>query len=184
MAQYILNKKKLLPTETAALFMYVFEGETDWKKVFAAAADWTEEEMEENPLKLTQYTSKWKAMQKFKNELQRIKLYRDRFVKQIQDQAFEEGRRSVLRERPEPEDGESYSGGVDYTDPKKQKQKLNDIINNAKDSGEALDALKIIISGQRQDTEAAKNNKVQRFYTPLQCRDCPLYQEKKESLKK
>ena len=52
-----LFNKKLTLSESAAMFWYVFEGEMDWKKVFAAAAGWEKEEMEEDPLTLGQYVS-------------------------------------------------------------------------------------------------------------------------------
>lgn len=184
MATYILNKK-LTDSETAVIFWQIFGGEKDFKRLYMAASGMTEKEAEENPLLLTQYTSRWKASQKYKKEVMRVKLLYDRFVKEIQEQAYNEGRIAAKKEIEGHYDEDAPdvpSGTIDYTDPKKQKEKLNEIINTAKDSGEALDALKVIISGQKQDAEAAKNNKVQRFYTPLQCRDCPLYQKEKAGL--
>lgn len=64
---------------------------------------------------------------------------------------------------------------VDYSNPVNQSRKLNEIINKAGDAGEALDALKVIISTQRADRDAAKDNKVVRAYLPHNCHACPLY---------
>lgn len=69
----------------------------------------------------------------------------------------------------------AVAGPVDYTNPAEQARKLNELINTASDPGEALDALKVIISSQRADKEAAKEGKRVLFYAPLRCRDCPLY---------
>lgn len=178
----VINKE-LSVSEQAAIYWAVFGGETDWKRVYMAAAGWNETEAEENTLTLAQYTSRWKGTAKFKREFQRVSLIKERMIKDIQDVAYEEGRRAAIKQGEAKLDEDAprmVAGQTDYTDPRAQKEKLNEIINTAKDSGEALDALKVIIQGQRQDTEAAKNNKVQRFYTPLQCRDCPLYLEAKE----
>lgn len=181
-----VQNQKITASERAAIFWQVFEGETDWKVVFMAAAAWDDEDARKNPATLAQYTSKWKALNKVKTEISRAQLVKEKYIKKIQDIAYEEGRRSVFAEmQQEGNDTSAASRGrIDYTDPKMQKEKLNEIINGATDAGEALDALKVIIQGQKNDQEAAKNNKIQRFYTPLQCRDCPLYQEKKEILKK
>jgi len=65
---------------------------------------------------------------------------------------------------------------VDYSNPVNQSRKLNEIINRAGDAGEALDALKVIISTQRADRDAAKDNKIVRAYLPHNCHACPLYQ--------
>lgn len=186
MKKYLINKS-LTAAEAAALFWYVFEGEKDWKRIYMAAADWSEEDVQNDPTHFGQYVSKWKATAKVKNELQRLKLVKENYIKEIQKQAYEEGRRSAFVEATSASDEEikmKVKGQVDYTNPDAQKEKLNEIINRAKDSGEALDALKVIIQGQRNDQDAARNNKIQRFYTPLQCRDCPLYNKAKEKIKK
>lgn len=64
---------------------------------------------------------------------------------------------------------------TDYTNPEAQKKLLNHLINSADDGKEKLDALKTIVSMQKDDREAAKDNKVQRFYMPLKCTQCPLH---------
>ena len=80
------------------MFWYVFEGETDWKRVYMAAAGWTEEDAEADPVHLGQYLSKWKGTNKFKVELQRLKLAKENYLKDIQQRAYEEGRRSAFKE--------------------------------------------------------------------------------------
>ena len=189
----VLKQKKITTPEIAALHMVVFAGEENWNKVFAAAAGEDYEECK-GFNRLPQYASMWRHSQKVKNELQRLELVRDAMLQEERARAFEDGVQSAegnfnteTEARIRLDKGkkkEAYSGMVDYTDPDMQKRKLNEIINKAADAGEALDALKVIIQGQRNDQEAAKDNQVQRFYTPIQCRDCPLYQEKKESLGK
>ena len=187
MKRSLLNKT-LTPAEKAALFWWVMEGEKDWMQVYLAATGMTEDDLaKDNRVVIGQYMSKWKATSKVKNEIQRLKLIKENRTKDLQQQAYDEGRKSAFEESTDATDEEirtKIKGITDYTDPKNQKDKLNEIINSARDPGDALDAIKVIISGQRNDQDAAKQNKIQRFYTPLQCRDCPIYLEKKESLKK
>jgi len=77
-------------------------------------------------------------------------------------------------------DGQKPVLRVDYTNPKNQADKLNELINTADDPSEALDALKVIISSQRADKESAKQGRQVRTYIPINCTDCPLYQGVKE----
>ena len=77
-------------------------------------------------------------------------------------------------------DGLTRRGFVDYQNPVNQSRKLNEIINGASDPGEALDALKVIISSQKADRDAAKDSKTVRSYVPITCPECPLYQRAAE----
>ena len=79
--------------------------------------------------------------------------------------------------RTESKHGRKLAGSVDYTNPAEQARKLNELVNNAEDPGEALDALKVIIASQKADRESAREGKRVVFYTPLRCKDCPLYEK-------
>lgn len=71
---------------------------------------------------------------------------------------------------------------IDYTRPENQRTLLNDLINTADDQKDKLDALKTIIQAQKDDKQAAKDNQIQRFYTPQRCGTCPLYTKAKNNL--
>ena len=76
--------------------------------------------------------------------------------------------------------GPGSAAFVDYGRPENQMKKLNELINQADDPGEALDALKVVISRQEalapeKRTAASKH----RVYLPLRCETCPLYQKEK-----
>ena len=182
-----LGSKDLLPWETSALSLYVFGVETNWSKLFQAAAFWTDEAITKQPKLFKQYVSTWKNSDKVEKEIKRLEYYRDQLLQDARLEAFEDGKKSAqgatnttTESQTKMVETAQKKGFVDYTDPKAQKQKLNEIINNAGDSDEALDALKVIIQGQKNDQEAAKQNQVQRFYTPLRCHECPLYLKAKE----
>lgn len=171
----LLTTKTITSSETAALYWYVFStNQPTWKEVYLMACGVSEEECP-NP---EVYTSRWKNLAKTKKELQRIQLFKETMIRETYNHGFEEGKAAAVVEGIDQE--QRRAAGIDYTDPVAQKAKLNEIIASAKDSGEALDALKVIISGQKDDKQAAKDNQIQRFYTPLQCKECPLYLAKKK----
>lgn len=69
---------------------------------------------------------------------------------------------------------------VDYYDPKNQRTQINKIIAESQDDPKTqLDAIKAIQQTQRDDRQAAKDNQIQRFYTPVNCHFCPLYLKKR-----
>ena len=67
---------------------------------------------------------------------------------------------------------------IDFYDPKNQRKQINRIIQEAADDPRTqLDAIKAIQQTQRDDRQAAKDNQIQRFYLPIRCAGCPLYQK-------
>ncbi len=89
--------------------------------------------------------------------------------------------------RAKSEGTATLEGGVDYSNPANMVRKLNAIVNASKDNGEILDAFKLLISKQAELSTPESTNpttRQQRFFTPLQCASCPLYQEKSKKLNK
>lgn len=66
---------------------------------------------------------------------------------------------------------------VDFSNPQNQMQKLNELVNSATDSAETLDALKVIISTQKADRDAAKEGRQVKAYIPMTCSQCPMYRK-------
>lgn len=65
---------------------------------------------------------------------------------------------------------------VDFRDREQFLNFLNAEANRIKDGKTRLDVLKMLSDLQRmKEAENGKNGEIQRFYTPLQCRDCELY---------
>lgn len=172
--------------------LHVFGGEEDWKTIYAVAAGWGKKDLQTNP-NIHTYYRRWKLSDKIQSELRRIELLRDHLLQEARLQAFEDGKLAAQGETQthtelqnnisQARRRETELAMADYTDPAQQKKKLNEIINEAKDNGEALDALKVIIQGQKNDQESARDKQVQRFYTPLRCYECPLYIEAKDKTK-
>ena len=67
------------------------------------------------------------------------------------------------------------AGHLDYYNPDNQRRTINAIIDKAQDDPKTqLDAIKAIQQTQRDDRQAAKDNQIQRYYTPVSCRLCPF----------
>ena len=90
----------------------------------------------------------------------------------------------VERLGPQMQTDESRAGIIDFTNPENQKRRLNQIVSKASTTGEALDALKIIIQTQRDDRQAAHDQQRPRYYLPMRCEVCPLYEKAKSNLNK
>ncbi len=167
--------------EKAAVRLHVYGQVEDWRLLYALAGGTDGN----TPKTTTHYISKWKNSVKVQAEIdaQRREKYAD-------DQRLKERLREEIEEEQEKRGNEGGSEppkkaarrSIDYTDPRNQREKLNQLVNEAEDAGEALDALKVIISGQRDDRQAAKEGKQVRAYLPISCKDCPLYQKQRQKL--
>ena len=174
----VLNKRTT-PAEIAAIYYHVFSGCEDWRLLYAIADGITDPKQIDNINRSSVY--KWKSSAKITALLEDI----TRRKYELQNAAIERVRGEIraeimnaARDNERPENGESgsRSGFVDYSRPENQTAKLNELVNRSKDPGEALDALKVIISTQKADRDAAKEGRVQRVYLPITCDGCPLYQ--------
>lgn len=100
------------------------------------------------------------------------------------------------RGREEAEQGRSQEGGsnrtseprrapVDYYDPANQKRQINRIIQEASDDPKTqLDAIKAIQQTQRDDRQAARDQKQVKTYLPQRCSACPLMQKARKKQQK
>ena len=172
----ILNKK-LTPPEVAAIYYHVFAGVKDWIILYAIA----------DCIKDTDTINR-STVYKWKNSAKIVELIRDlqRIKTELkqgpapyteQGEQTEQEKGGGGNERAEKTRNLKNSKYVDYSDPSAQRAKLNELINTATEPGEALDALKVIISGQRADRDAAKEGRTVRAYLPVSCHECPLYEK-------
>ena len=78
--------------------------------------------------------------------------------------------------------GTKIGGGIDYSNPRNRERLYNEIISQSKnDPKTALDAAKMFEQIQKDNREAAVTPQKQvRYYLPLRCESCVLYQKAKE----
>lgn len=168
-----LRSKLLTDQEKTAIVALVYGFIPNWREAYRIADGMSEAEALKN-IHFSDYTSKWKQSAKVQIYLQTV----------INQKAVQENDliKKYEKERGDNvrKDTKSEKSFLDYTDPANQRRKLNELINEASDPGEALDALKVIISGQKDDRQAAREQKQVRAYLPITCQDCPLYQKAKK----
>ena len=173
---------KVTEREKAVIFALAAGGIDTWEKAYLLSRNYSIEEAEQ--LKSIKPTvTRWKQRPDivtiYNNAAAVLKAKEDRIKEEARQMMKEEGR--TEEEETGPADNnrtqKRKTARIDYSDPKAQTDKLNELINTADDPGEALDALKVIISTQKADREAARSQKSVIYYRPIRCNQCKLYQK-------
>lgn len=172
--------------EKACIFAFAAGYIETWSDCFAISQEGDEGTIRRKA-GFNSMVSRWKQRQ----DIQDTYINAQRFFYRREEQLKEELRQEMAKEGREMEEGGSKRteagptakrGAIDYTNPENQAKKLNELINRADNTGEALDALKVIISSQRADRDAARDGKQVRAYIPITCDNCPLYETAKNRL--
>ena len=160
----------ITPREKAAILALKFGLLPDQKSAYIVAEDKPAKEV--NPKGIDTLASRWmksEKIQSFSEYIDRLMADRDADARQRGREEAESGRTAGGSERTESKPGRA----VDYYDPANQRKQINRIIAESSDDPKTqLDAIKAIQQTQRDDRQAAKDSQIQRFYTPIQCRDC------------
>ncbi len=166
--------KPITEREKAAIYYHLYAGCDEWTTLYLIAYDGPAAEWKSDRY-LSDRASKWKRSEKIRSFLEEA-----RKIKNINEAEHDkEITRKAMERTAESESAKKGGKGekgkfIDYADPANQRAKLNELVNQASDPGEALDALKVIIAGQRDDKQAAREQQTQRFYTPKQCEGCEI----------
>lgn len=163
---------KLTEPEIASIYYHVFGGVNDWLLLYAIA-DGIKPENVRN--RSTIY--KWKNSHKIQNLLQKVQREKETLMQTFADEQRKTECNTGDNVSTETETGKGKPKYTDYSNPQNQTAKLNELVNTATDSGDVLDALKVIISSQKADKESAKDGKQVRAYIPISCTECPLYEK-------
>ena len=106
-----------------------------------------------------------------------IKIY-----KSIQERKTNELKNEIIAgletETRKTEEGEQINDKTNFLDRDEFLQFLNDRANQITDDKLRNDILKMLSDNLRyKDTERDENNEIQRFYTPVTCENCSIYQK-------
>lgn len=82
--------------------------------------------------------------------------------------------REILARLPSHQVDSIPEKGVDYSDPRNQRKKLNELINGATDPHDQLDAIKVMIARQAEITTDKPNNPRVKVYLPITCDQCRI----------
>lgn len=169
--------------EKAILFALAAGNIKDWKTAYILSSQKPEETLRRQKA-LNSSVTRWRQRDE-------IKLYfreAQKEIEQMKDFYQNEGREEARKMMERKEGGESEhtetqkktqkDKNLDFYDPANQRRQINQIIQQAQDDPKTqLDAIKAIQQTQRDDRQAAKDNKIQRFYVPVTCKTCPLMEK-------
>ena len=171
--------KKPTERETAILYAFAAGFVPDWETAYRLSRQ-TAEDTQTRSIKSN--VTHWKQhpiiVTAYENALAIIKAQEERRTEEIRKELMKEGQPETAGE------SESTKGrkaaAVDYSDPKQRKKLYNLIIQEASDDPKTqLDAAKLIEQTQRDDRQAARDNKIQRFFVPVSCKICPFYEKRR-----
>lgn len=121
--------------------------------------------------------SRWLKQDKimiFAEYIDRLLSDRDADARERGRQEEREGKPSARSDRSEGKNEKS----LDFYDPANQRRQINKIIQESSDDPKTqLDAIKAIQQTQRDDRQAARDQKQVQTYLPLRCESCPLMEK-------
>lgn len=180
------NPSELTEREKAAIYYYVFGGCDNWQIIHAIAKK-GDFEIGKHPKSAAKMAYDWKNRPKvaeFLKDTQTLKAVQEtENAKRKADEIIKGLEAERDKEHNESGKGKQARQIVDFSNPQERRKQYNTIINNAGDDPKTqLDALKVLEQLQKDDKQAAKDNQIQRFYTPIKCRECPLYEKAKKKV--
>ena len=163
--------------QKAAIYYHVFAEVTDRRTLFRIAeGDERANALTDATLKVT--ASNWFKSHKIQVAISKLKELKERNEAEMIEKAKDLGRSEATEKEPLTAISEN---SVNFLDRDEFLKFLNDRANEIKDDKLRNDILKMLSDNLRyKDSENGENNEIQRFYTPILCQECPLYQKESE----
>lgn len=175
--------------ERAALAAMALGLVDNWTECYIIGADKTRSTLDGRKA-ASVYASRWKHSERITGAFREIQ----NLIADQRAAARAEGHKKAVEELTRQADEEQRNSGVstdgeqkkpvtliDYSDPNNRKRLYNEVIRDAKtDPKTRLDAAKVFEQIQRDDKQAAREQKQVKAFLPLCCYDCPLYQKAQE----
>ncbi len=165
--------KDLTKAQQAAIYFHVVAGCNEWAELFQIA----EGKERYNKLKDSakgQTVSRWKnsdpiqqgiADLKYRLKIQEEEKERN-LIERLKSEANQEGKENSINDKTNFLDRDEFLAF------------LNTRANEITDDKLRNDILKMLSDNLRyKDTERDENNEIQRFYTPVTCQECAVYQK-------
>lgn len=188
---------------TFAALQEVTEKKINWAQIYAQSRNKQFDELAKNPNAAA--VSVWKNSADVKNffsdSVESIKNFINREIEKEKNKLLDEIEQQANATGEDGETSGDFPGnspgnslnetlskirrknsGIaeDFTERENLITALNNLANSAKDSREKIDTLKIIADLQRfKDQAKQDDNEIKRFYMPLKCSECVLYQKAK-----
>lgn len=164
--------ENLTELERAAIIFHVFGGCKDRKILFQIAEGENRvNRLNENSLKTTCNT--WFNSHKIQSGIKYFSTLKQDHETEIINKYIA----GLETETTKPHEPTKIDDNVNFLDRDEFLQFLNSRANEIKDDKLRNDILKMLSDNLRyKDTERDENNEIQRFYTPITCENCEIYQ--------
>lgn len=168
--------ENLTDLERAAIINHVFGGCKDRKLLFQIAEGENRvKRLNESSLKTTY--NNWFKSYKIQSGIR----YFESLKKEQETEIINKYLSGLETEPIKPAEPTKIDDSVNFLDRDEFLQFLNDRANQIQDDKLRNDILKMLSDNLRyKDTERDENNEIQRFYTPVTCENCPIYNKCKD----
>ena len=174
--------RELTKREKAAIIYGIVTGCQDWNEIYLLAKSPDPDHDETNKKTLREYASKWKhtaAVVQFYNEQNDIfTLKYDAARAAAANAGNSEEETEEGNETGKQENKKRKTAEIDFTTTDNALKELNRLANEIQDPkarADAIQAIQKLITATRQEAENGPD--IQRFYIPVACRSCKLYEE-------
>lgn len=164
--------KELNAIEKLVIHYHVLSGCDDWTLLYKTAYgvdkfnNLTDKTKQVN-------VSKWKRSDLVQNEVKRAQYEQQRRQEEERNEII---KKALETESPNNEAKRLNSEQVNFLDRDEFLKFLNERANEIKDDKLRNDYLKMLSDNMRyKDAERDETEEIQRFYTPITCKDCPIY---------
>lgn len=176
------------PRQKAAVFALAAGILHDWAECYIAAHEAKTKEAETLATNYSNVTH-WKNQKKIQDYYLEVTERINRDKARLHLEGVEEGKKmndqspDANSERSQTTTQKEIAVKIDYYDPANQRKQINRIIQEASDDPKTqLDAIKAIQQTQRDDRQAARDQKQVQSYLPLRCDACPLMEKARKKL--
>ena len=169
------QKKQLTDAERIALFYHVFNQCNDWQTLFKVAKGEHYYNALTDKSKQSR-ASEWKNSPKVKDEIQKLQYLKQREEERQREEIAKELRTKTQNGETEPTKQGANLNNTDFLNRDEFLKFLNDRANQVTDDKLRNDILKMLSDNMRyKENENEGANEIQRFYTPMLCESCEIY---------
>ena len=174
----------LTEREQAILIWAAVSGITDWKRIYILSRDASAREYAP-PKNFAKIVSEWKHRDRVMNFfLEQRQIQELRIANAVEAKAKRDRKEKEQKERDAERTARNGTSRIDFLNRAELLEHLNDQANLTDDVKVRTDLLKMISDLLRMKEDDRKEVDLQRFYMPLKCNACKLYELQRQALER
>lgn len=180
------QSKELTEREKAIIFWAVYSGCRDWKKIYLLSRPGDPEKYDLKAISIPATVSRWKHSKRIADYYNEI---RTNYENAQTAQAVRTARQKQTEQSDEDGGNETETTStkkskptqIDFTNKESLLEYLNKKANDITDEKQRTDYIKMIADLVKIKDNGDGKNDINRFYMPLRCQDCKIYQAAKDN---